>query len=131
MTDNPDSTKGRPATGAAALFASCPKCGAKTLFNGPVSFADKCSACGLDYGKFNVGDGPAAFLTLGVGAVIVALALWLQLKFEPPWWVHVILWVPLTIAGVVAGLRVTKAWLLTSEYRRRASEHRHDGSDLS
>lgn len=80
--------------------------------------------CGLDFSKFNVGDGPAAFLTLIVGALIVILALWLQLSVEPPWWVHVLLWVPLTIAGVIGGLRFAKAALLHSEYRNRAGEGR-------
>ncbi len=115
----------------AALFGSCPRCGKRTLFDGLIKFADKCSSCGLDYSRFSVGDGPAAFLTMGVGGIVVALALWLQLSFEPPWWVHVILWVPLTIIGVLVGLRVTKAWLLVAEYQRKAEEHRHDGSDLS
>lgn len=61
---------------------------------------------------------------------MVILALWLQLSVEPPWWVHALLWVPLTIAGVIASLRVGKGWLLAAEYRRRAEEHRHDGSEL-
>jgi uncharacterized protein (DUF983 family) len=102
----------------------CPHCGAKTLFAGLTAFAPRCRVCGLDFSKFNVGDGPAAFLTLIVGALIVILALWLQLSVEPPWWVHVLLWVPLTIAGVVGGLRFAKAALLHSEYRNRAGEGR-------
>ncbi|MDE1467856.1 DUF983 domain-containing protein [Aurantiacibacter sp. D1-12] len=129
MTDDRHETKGQPATGSAALFASCPRCGAKTLFAGPVKFAERCETCGLDFAKFNVGDGPAAFLTMIVGAFVVVLALWLQLSLEPPWWVHVLLWVPLIIGGVVLGLRLTKGWLLSTEYRRRAEEHRHEVSD--
>ncbi|MGB3797794.1 MAG: DUF983 domain-containing protein [Alteraurantiacibacter sp.] len=131
MTDDTDITKGRPVTREAALFGSCPRCGARTLFDGWVKFADKCGKCGMDYSRFNVGDGPAAFLTMGVGAIIVALALWLQLSFEPPWWVHVILWLPLTIIGVMVGLRAAKAWLLVAEYQRRAHEHRHDSDEAS
>jgi uncharacterized protein (DUF983 family) len=75
----------------------------------------------LDLTRFNVGDGPAAFLTLIIGAVVVILALWLQLAGEPPWWLHVLLWPPLTVAGVIFGLRVAKAALLQSEYRNKAS----------
>lgn len=108
----------------AALFGLCPCCGGRTLFAGPTRFADRCRACGLDLTRFNVGDGPAAFLTMIVGALVVALALTLQLSVEPPWWVHAILWVPLTVAGVVLGLRVAKAALLQSEYRNKAGEHR-------
>lgn len=123
MTDpvQPD-TKGQPGTAAAALFGCCPRCHARTLFAGVAKFADRCRVCGLDFTRFNVGDGPAAFLTLVIGAVITGLAIWLQLAAEPPFWVHVILWVPLTAAAVVAGLRASKAWLLQAEYRRKASE---------
>ena len=111
-----------PSLGRVALLALCPRCGARTLFDGLAQFAPRCPACGLDYSSFNVGDGPAAFLTLIIGTVITGLAIWLQLAAEPPFWVHVILWVPLTAAAVIAGLRATKAWLLQAEYRRNARE---------
>ena len=112
------------------LEGRCPRCKTGALFTGPVKFADRCESCGLDYTTFNVGDGPAAFLTMIVGAVVVALALWVQLAFEPPWWVHVLLCVPLIVLGVIGGLRLAKGWLLTAEYNRSAEEHRIDGSEL-
>lgn len=118
MADIPEPTKGQPSIGEAALFGLCPKCGAKTLFGGWTAFAPRCQACGLDFWKFNVGDGPAAFLILIVGALVVGLAIWLQLAFDPPWWLHVILWIPFTVAGVIFGLRMAKAALLHSEYHR-------------
>ena len=102
----------------AALFGLCPNCGARSLFGGMIAFAPRCPSCGLDFARFNVGDGPAAFLTLIIGAAIAALAIWLELALAPPWYVHVVLWVPLIVVSVIAGLRVTKAWLLISEYRR-------------
>jgi len=122
MAEAPEPSKGQPGLAEAALFGLCPRCGGRTLFAGPTRFAERCRACGLDLTRFNVGDGPAAFLTLGIGAIIVALALWLQLAAEPPWWVHAILWLPLTVLGVVLGLRVAKAALLQSEYRNKAGE---------
>ena len=76
-------------------------------------------ACGLDFSKFNVGDGPAAFLTLILGALVSALAIWLELAASPPFWVHVVLWVPFTLVAVIGGLRFAKAALLHSEYHRR------------
>jgi uncharacterized protein (DUF983 family) len=122
VTDAPDTSKGQPTTGAAALFGCCPRCGARTLFAGLISFAPRCSACDLDYSRFNVGDGPAAFLTLGVGAIVTILALWVELAAEPAWWVHVILWLPLTVVLVLGGLRLSKALLLIREYRADARE---------
>lgn len=103
---------------AAALKGECPKCGAATLFDGWVNFAATCRSCGLDFTAFNVGDGPAAFLTLIVGALVVIGAVSLQLRVEPPFWVHILIWPAVTLALVVGGLRVGKATLLRSEYRK-------------
>ncbi|MFZ1741598.1 MAG: DUF983 domain-containing protein, partial [Pontixanthobacter sp.] len=82
----------------------------------------ECSDCKLDFSKFNVGDGPAGFLTLIIGALIVGLALWVELKFSPPFWVHALLWIPLTVAAVLGGLHAAKAALLYAEYSRNAGE---------
>jgi uncharacterized protein (DUF983 family) len=122
VAGQPDSSKGQPALGEAALFGLCPRCGERTLFAGPIKFAATCRACDLDFSKFNVGDGPAAFLTMIVGALVVVLALTLQLSVEPPWWVHVLLWVPLTTLGVIGGLRLAKGALMWSEYKQKAGE---------
>ena len=68
-----------------------------------------------------VADRASSFVTM---AAALVLALWLQVSVGPPWWVHVLLWVPLTTAGVIFGLRVAKAALLQSEYHNRAGEGR-------
>jgi len=123
--DTPQS-KGQPGEpvglGQAALFGLCPDCGSRTLFDGPVKFADRCAVCGLDISRFNVGDGPAAFLTLIIGAVVIALAIWLDVVASPPFWVHALIWIPFTIAAVIWGLRVSKAALLVAEHRNKARE---------
>ena len=106
----------------AALSSRCPKCETGPLFDGWIKFAPRCRSCGLDLAAFNVGDGPAAFLILIVGGLMTALALMLQLKAHPPFWVHILLWVPLTTVLVVFCLRVSKAALLILEYRNRAGE---------
>lgn len=123
--------QGQPPLWRAALFGLCPECGALGLFEGPARFRPRCRACGLDYGRYNVGDGPAAFLTLIIGALLIAAALSLDFAFEPPLWVHILLWVPLTAAAVLYGLRVGKAALLASEHQRQAAEGRRaeDGDD--
>ena len=107
-----------------ALRGLCPRCGAATLFKGPVGFAPRCRACGLDFSAFNVGDGPAAFLILVIGGVITGLAIALELAFSPPFWLHILLWLPLTSAAVVLSLRVTKGLMLALEYRHKAAEGR-------
>lgn len=113
---------GQPSLSEAAALGLCPRCGAKTLFARGIRFADHCRACGLDFSRFNVGDGPVAFLTLIVGGMVTALALWLEIAAEPPFWVHALIWIPVTVGLVWFGLRVAKSALLCSEFRRGAGE---------
>ena len=116
--------KGQPGIAQAALFALCPRCGAKGLFAGPTGFVPRCRTCDLDIAQFNVGDGPAAFLTLVIGALILGLALWVEFTFDLPMWLLLILLVPVIAGSVIRGLRVAKAALLAAEYQRRAGEGR-------
>lgn len=122
-------TEVEPTILAVSLGGLCPRCGAKTLFAGFARFAAQCRACGLDFTAFNVGDGPAAFLTLGIGTLVTALAIALELGASPPWWLHVLLWLPLTAALVLGSLRYSKGALLALEYRHRAREGRIAESD--
>ncbi len=107
-----------------ALGGLCPRCGARSLFAGIATFAPACRACGLDFSAFNVGDGPAAFLTLIVGGLVTALAIALELSTSPPWWLHVLIWPPVAAAAVLGSLRYSKAAMLALEYRHEAGEHR-------
>jgi uncharacterized protein (DUF983 family) len=118
--------EGQPGIARAAFFGLCPQCGAKTMFAGIARFADRCRNCGLDYTGFNVGDGPAALLTLVIGALIIIFALMLDSAVRPPFWVHVIIWVPVTAAMTAYALRVSKGALLAAEYRNRAGEAGRD-----
>ena len=115
-----------PAIVQCGLGGLCPRCGAKTLFAGLLRFADTCSNCGLNFAGFNVGDGPAAFLTLILGAIVVALAIMLELTWHPPLWLHMLIWIPFTAAGVIGSLRLAKGALMAAEYRNAAREGRID-----
>ena len=121
---NAEAERAAPHPVAVALRGLCPRCGARGLFAGLATFAPSCRACGLDFSSFNVGDGPAAFLVFIVGGIVVALAVALDLSASPPWWVHVLLWVPLTAILTIGLLRLAKGLLLALEHRHRASEAR-------
>ena len=110
----------------AGATGRCPRCGRGRIYNGLLSLTDRCPDCGLDIAAFNVGDGAAAFLIFFIGAIVVGLAMWLELSVSPPWWLHVILWVPLTVAGAILTLRVSKGVLLGLEYKHEAAEGRID-----
>ncbi|MCU6454421.1 DUF983 domain-containing protein [Sphingomonas sp. A2-49] len=115
-----------PSIVQAGLRGLCPRCGRPTLFDGWIKFADRCSHCALDYSQFNVGDGPAAFLTLILGTLVVIGAIALELTLHPPLWLHMLIWIPVTLAGVVWSLRLAKGALMSAEYRNAAREGRID-----
>ncbi len=112
----------RPGIFGAAFFALCPRCGAKGLFKGLTAFAPRCTSCGLDYSSFNVGDGPAAFLTMVIGALVLGFGLWVQLTFDLPLWLLLVLLAPIIAGATIWGLRVSKAALLAAEFQRGAAE---------
>jgi uncharacterized protein (DUF983 family) len=122
MSEAPDSGAA-PSLAAAAFQGLCPNCGAKTLFAGMASFAPTCRACELDIHGYNVGDGPAAFLILIVGAILAFGAILLDQMADPPWWAHLV-WLPIGAALTIYGLRLGKAALLYQEHKHRAREGR-------
>jgi uncharacterized protein (DUF983 family) len=115
---------GQPAVSPfrAGLRCRCPRCGAGPLFSGFLTVADRCSACGLDLKAADSGDGPAVFIIFLVGPVVVGLALWVEVVFSPPYWVHMVLWGPMILAGSLALLRPFKATLIALQYRHRAGD---------
>ena len=104
----------------AALTCRCPRCGRGKLFSGMLALVPRCPECGLDLGAEDAGDGPVALVVLFLGAIVVALALLVEALFAPPFWVHFVLWIPVTIGGAILMLRPLKAWLIAQQYHHRA-----------
>ncbi len=73
--------------------------------------------CDLDLHAEDVGDGPAAFVILILGALIVFAAAMVELKAAPPIWVHLVLWPPIALGGTILLQRRLKAWLIAMQYR--------------
>jgi len=105
---------------AASLGCRCPRCGRGKVFAGLLTVVPRCPECGLDISAQDAGDGPAVFVILILGAVVVLLAALVEIKFEPPIWVHIVLWLPTTLGGAVLLLRPLKAGLIALQYRHLA-----------
>lgn len=113
-----------PASPMAALRGRCPRCGEGRLFDGFVSIRPRCGACGLDFAFADAGDGPAVFVSLIGGFVVLGLALIVEFRFEPPFWVHLAIFLPLTLVVCVGMLRPLKGLLIGLQYRNAAGEGR-------
>ena len=101
----------------AALACRCPRCGEGRLFTGLLTVRAACPACQLDFSAEDAGDGPQVFVILFLGAIVVGLAIWVEFKFGPPLWVHMLLWTPLILGGAILMLRPLKAALIALQYR--------------
>ncbi len=101
----------------AAFACRCPRCGEGRLFTGLLTVRPACPACGLDFSAEDAGDGPQVFVILFLGLIVVGLAAWVELKFEPPLWVHMVVWTPLILGGAILMLRPLKAGLIALQYR--------------
>jgi uncharacterized protein (DUF983 family) len=108
---------------SAGLGCRCPRCGKGRLFDGYLSVNEECPVCGLDLSAQDSADGPAVFITLILGFIVVGLALIVELLFRPPRWVHLVLWPPVIIAGALMMLRPFKAFMIALQYRHRRSEN--------
>ena len=100
-----------------ALACRCPRCGRGPLFSGLLNVRPACEICRLDLSAQDAGDGPAVFVILFLGLIVVALAAAVEIKFSPPIWVHLVLWTPLILGGAIALLRPFKAGLIALQYR--------------
>ena len=85
-----------------------------------------CEACGLDYGFADAGDGPAGFVILLAGLIVVAAALAVEVLYQPPFWVHAALWGPMILIVTLAPLRLIKGLLIALQYHHKAAEGRFD-----
>ncbi|MEN2980671.1 DUF983 domain-containing protein [Tistrella bauzanensis] len=106
---------------AAGLGCRCPRCGEGRLFKGLLAVRASCDRCGLDLQSVASDDGPAAFVILIVGFILMALVLWVELTWAPPMWLHLLLWLPLAVVLSVGLLRPMKAWMIAQQYRHRVA----------
>ncbi|MEZ5827259.1 MAG: DUF983 domain-containing protein [Hyphomicrobiales bacterium] len=106
----------------AGIAGRCPACHRGKLFAGYLTLAPRCNVCGLDYDFADSGDGPAVFVILVTGFVVVGLALITEILYQPPYWLHALLWGTLAVALPLLLLRSFKGALIALQFRHKAEE---------
>jgi uncharacterized protein (DUF983 family) len=113
-----------PSPYVTGLLGRCPRCGKGSLFSGFLTLATRCDCCGLDLTFADAGDGPAVFVMTIAGFIVVGAALFVEVAYEPPYWVHLLIFLPLTVIVCAGLLRPTKGLLITLQYANKAEEGR-------
>jgi uncharacterized protein (DUF983 family) len=121
MTDTPPTLTESALRGIAC---KCPRCGKGGIYAGFLNLRPHCEACGLDFAFMDSGDGPAIFVIMIAGAIVVGAALIVEVKYQPPYWLHAALWLPLIAAATLLPLRSMKSLLIALQYHHKAAEGR-------
>jgi uncharacterized protein (DUF983 family) len=111
-----------PSALASGLRSRCPACGQGPLFDGFLRVRPVCRVCGTDLQAQDSGDGPAAFIIFIVGAVVLAAMLVTEVRYAPPVWLHLVLWLPLTVILALGLMRPFKATLIALQYKHRRDD---------
>ena len=104
------------------LACRCPRCGQGKLYSGFLTLRPACATCGLDFAFIDAGDGPAIFIIMIAGFIVVGAALAVEIAYQPPFWVHAALWLPLILATTLLPLRAMKSLLISLQYHHKAAE---------
>jgi uncharacterized protein (DUF983 family) len=104
------------------LHGLCPRCGEGRMFRRWLKVQERCPQCGLDYDFAAPDDGPAFFSLCFIAFPLLFLVVWFEVALNPPWWMHLIVSVPLMIIPCLAALQPIKGWLVASQYVNRAQE---------
>lgn len=101
----------------AAFCGRCPVCGSGDAFTGPIKLVPHCKSCGTALDKYETADGPAFFAITIVGTIVGMGAALLEVFQQPPFWVHLALWLPVTFLGSFAIIRITKTLMVAHQYK--------------
>lgn len=107
---------------ATGFKGCCPRCGQGHLFKSFIEIAATCDVCGLDFSFADTGDGPAVAVSLLGGFVVLGLAMWMDISWDPPLWLIALIFFPLTLIVCLGMLRPLKAMLVAQQYRMKAEQ---------
>jgi uncharacterized protein (DUF983 family) len=122
MTERPS----LPQSVMTGLAGRCPRCREGHLFSGFLNVSKSCERCDLDYSFADAGDGPAIFVILIAGFIVVGAALIVEIVYQPPFWLHALLWGPLILVVTLLPLRLLKGLLIVLQYHHSAAEGRYE-----
>ena len=109
------------------FFKRCPNCGDGSVFRAFLKPVDACSVCAEPYSHIRADDFPPYLTIVLVGHIIVPLELIAEKMFVPPIWVHMVLWLPLTIGLMLWFLPRLKGMVLAWMWMLGLTGTEHQG----
>jgi uncharacterized protein (DUF983 family) len=109
---------------ATGIAGKCPRCGRGKLFHGYLAIAKSCASCGLSFEFADAGDGAAWFVMLFACIFGVGSILGVEVAYQPSFWVHVAIAIPVLIILPMILLRPAKGFLVNQQWKHNAHEGR-------
>ena len=104
----------------AGLLCRCPNCGKGRLFKGFLKVVDRCAVCGFDFTRLNTGDGAAIFVMQIAGGLVVFTALFVEIAYAPPMWLHLVVFLPMVLGLSLGLMRPGKGVMIALQMRNRS-----------
>lgn len=108
----------------------CPRCGLGSVFKTYLEVSDKCHVCHLGLSCHDTGDGAVVPALLLVGGVICAMAFYTEVKYQPPYWVHAVLWLPMIIGFTLVTLPALKGIAIGLQHKLRSTDKPVDNGGI-
>lgn len=97
----------------------CPSCGHGRLFSGYLKVRDTCGICATELHHHQADDAPPYFTMFIVGHLVVAGVLALEQWAAPPAWLHLMIWMPLSVMLCLLWLPMVKGALIGLQWALR------------
>lgn len=101
------------------VAGTCPACGKGRIFGKFLKVNAACAVCSTELHHHRADDAPPYFTMMIVGHVIVGGVLAVERAFTPATWVHMALWLPLTVILSLVLLPMVKGALIGLQWALR------------
>ena len=98
------------------MLGRCPACGEGKLFRAFVKVADRCPACGEDLHHHRADDFPAYLTIFLVGHLVVPIAMYVEIVYQPSYCLHTFLWAPMVIILSIGLLQPIKGLIVALQW---------------
>jgi len=98
------------------ILGRCPNCGKGRMLHRYLKVHSTCSACGEELHHQRADDFPAYLVVAIVGHTVMPLLLWTEINYAPPYWVHMAIWLPLTLVLALVLLPLVKGAIIALQW---------------
>ena len=102
---------------ARGFAMKCPNCGRGHLFGRFLKVVDRCEVCCEDCAPQRADDFPAYLVIVIVGHIVVPALLAVAIAYDPPAWLQLAIWLPITLFASLGLLQPVKGTIVAMQWQ--------------